>query len=1036
MSYRPYHGHGQGQQGSQQPLSLPGMNPPPSYMPVSGNGGYQQFASPQQQQQQFYSMPQHQGPQSYLPTPHAQQQLAQAQYGGMQTAYQGYDTAGQSFGGHQMHQQQPEAAQYAPPANVWQQQQSPGGQNMIYQQQFQQPHHQQQQQMYQRHVASPQQHIQQRQQGHVSSPQQRAPSVPQSQGYRLPQAQQQPQHHQYSQQHAPQQQYQQQQRAHIQQQVQVPSPQPVQKQISSPAQPHNQQQTQQPRQGLQQQPQEIVQQPVQKAIEEPVPEPIAETTSNSVQHQSFTQPEPQQMQYVNLQDLQQLPPPPPITMGQVQSSSTSQPDHTNAWPSQNDSGTVKPMDIMLSSPQAQPLPPPQPQHQASHQQPPQSQTQKAGVATPRVKPSPLSSVSNSPAISARSPSITKKSPASTPKARPVDTVHLMVAVAEECFDKARGSVHDVAMSLNATRVDEYQKLISTGLACLEACLQSNRLSPRQEAKMRLRYATVLLEETENSMEAETAITKGISLCDKVGTPARLFDLARLTIFSEWLGRSQIFYKHPHWVYAFRFLKASFYMELGQTADASALENIRSIQVTASSRGDNALSAFASILEGLALLKSSKDGNMEKVQACIAQIAKFQFDPSVHIMQLDVLTLLLDLSSSINHSSTDSAVHKLKQIQDRLDACGDWHNVKSDFLIPVKKQPSTGHTISSDTAGIIRSGEDAPVDFLVMSFMTKMELTSLVFTCTGLVNVHKSTAHGRRSADFWREGLRVLELWDETTAGIRYGPNISLQEAIQQREWRLEAQCYLNLLLGLHAASHCQWDLVKQFMVKLETLVTPSTQGILRLLAIYLSGVFYQGTGELQAAMDIFRSPTFDLAQRGTGVKAAHRELAMLAGLNRLFIMQDPTQRDDPETFDLIEQLDSLCSNHYNADLRTAWHNVMASIATDPPQQLNHQKTHIQSAVGGSKSTNNVFGAAITLAIMRNRLFENIVGEQALKSAMAAAKQAQRSGNILWQSVTNGMLAQSLEVMGKQEEAVQNWDKATREAQEAFVVGRS
>jgi len=91
----------------------------------------------------------------------------------------------------------------------------------------------------------------------------------------------------------------------------------------------------------------------------------------------------------------------------------------------------------------------------------------------------------------------------------------MVAVAEECFEKARSSVHDVAMSMNATRIEEYQKLISTGLACLEACLQSNRLSPRQEAKMRLRYATILLEETENSMEAETAITKGISLCEKV-----------------------------------------------------------------------------------------------------------------------------------------------------------------------------------------------------------------------------------------------------------------------------------------------------------------------------------------------------------------------------------------------------------------------------------------------------------------------------------------------------------------------------------------
>ena len=79
------------------------------------------------------------------------------------------------------------------------------------------------------------------------------------------------------------------------------------------------------------------------------------------------------------------------------------------------------------------------------------------------------------------------------------------------------------------------------------------------------------------------------------------------------------------------------MELGQTADASALENIRAIQMTANARGDNALCVFASILEGLTLLKASKDGNLEKVQTCIAQVAKFQFDDSVHIMQLDILT---------------------------------------------------------------------------------------------------------------------------------------------------------------------------------------------------------------------------------------------------------------------------------------------------------------------------------------------------------------------------------------------------------------
>lgn len=277
----------------------------------------------------------------------------------------------------------------------------------------------------------------------------------------------------------------------------------------------------------------------------------------------------------------------------------------------------------------------------------------------------------------------------------------------------------------------------------------------------------------------------------------------------------------------------------------------------------------------------------------------------------------------------------------------------------------------------------------------------------------------------------FSIGDSTTAGISYGPSISLQEAIRQREWRLEAQAYLNILLGLYAASHCQWDTVKQFVVKLESLITPSTQSILRLLAIYLSGVYHQGIADLHTAISIFRNPSFDLGQRGTGVKAAHRELAMLAGLNRLWIMQHPSQRNDGETLDLLEQLQPLCVSHHNLDLRTAWHNVMAALVTDPPQQLNQQKQHIQTAMNGSRSTNNVLGAAVTLAIMRSRLFENVIGEQALKSALAAAKQAQRSGNVLWQSVADGMLAQSYEVQGQREEAAREWDKATREAAEAF-----
>jgi hypothetical protein len=119
----------------------------------------------------------------------------------------------------------------------------------------------------------------------------------------------------------------------------------------------------------------------------------------------------------------------------------------------------------------------------------------------------------------RSPSVSStKSPAPTPALIPhhQDTNSLLICVAEDMFTKARREVLGVADSLNPQSVQEYQKMIATGLGCLETVLGSNKLAPRLEAKLQLRYASILCEETNNVMEAETALTKGITLCDKVG----------------------------------------------------------------------------------------------------------------------------------------------------------------------------------------------------------------------------------------------------------------------------------------------------------------------------------------------------------------------------------------------------------------------------------------------------------------------------------------------------------------------------------------
>lgn len=110
-----------------------------------------------------------------------------------------------------------------------------------------------------------------------------------------------------------------------------------------------------------------------------------------------------------------------------------------------------------------------------------------------------------------------KSPLASHAPLQVETLPLLVCVAEDCFSKARASVIGAGRSRDANAVGEYHKLIATGLGCLEVAMQSNKLWPRLEARLRLRYAGVLIEETANTMEAETALTKGISLCDKVHT---------------------------------------------------------------------------------------------------------------------------------------------------------------------------------------------------------------------------------------------------------------------------------------------------------------------------------------------------------------------------------------------------------------------------------------------------------------------------------------------------------------------------------------
>ena len=184
------------------------------------------------------------------------------------------------------------------------------------------------------------------------------------------------------------------------------------------------------------------------------------------------------------------------------------------------------------------------------------------------------------------------------------------------------------------------------------------------------------------------------------------------------------YKHVHWVYAFRFLKAAFHLQSGTAADIHALENLKKIALIAQQRGEKAIFVIATLLEGLAHLSTTKDDWITRVQTCIAQASKLQLDESVHLPQIDVLLLLLDLTCSLRQKSHQMSRQKLGALQKKLEDLRDspeW--ASSEMLLPIVRSTTSSQTISNDTRAILRPGNES-TDYLVLSALGKQETYAL------------------------------------------------------------------------------------------------------------------------------------------------------------------------------------------------------------------------------------------------------------------------------------------------------------------------
>ncbi|KAI0019660.1 hypothetical protein F4780DRAFT_437446 [Xylariomycetidae sp. FL0641] len=762
----------------------------------------------------------------------------------------------------------------------------------------------------------------------------------------------------------------------------------------------------------------------------PSPRPPMQQVPNQQQRQQ--QPQPQQPQHYTQQvGWQQMPPPTqsPIPVPV----SIPSPAVQHPMPQSVNSP------VMAQSPQVPPQFPPNTQHRTSSASVRVEQANRVS-ASPRLT---SQAVTRSPSVSST------RSPAPGLVPHHQDTNSLLLCVAEDLFAKARRESRELAETVDAKNLQLYQKLVATGLGCLEVSLGSNKLAPRLEALVRLRYASILSEETNNIMEAETALTKGITLCERNRFADLKYAMQFLQVkllYSQGKERAAMIavdgrirdaevVKHVHWQYAFRFLKASFYLQSFNPTETHALENLRAIGALAVQRSDHAICVVASLVEGLSLLKVMKDDAVVRIQACIAQASKYQFENSAHVIQLEVLALMLDLACSLHQKSPQAIAQKLKALQDRMDGSIQnkaWGFAETQLLLPIRKPSTNFHTISSDTSGILRPGaENDAHDYLAMSFWSKLEAFTMTYTYSGLALLYQQPRNNERMFALWDEALGQIEKSHNLIKGI---PN-NLEEAIKNCDWRREVKCYLQILRGLHFATSTRWTKVKDCVSQLEKLIHPAPGNLIVLYTMYLAGAYHQGTGDLKGADEVFSHDKFSLdPERPQRRKPAELDVAILANFNLIWIRQHPSRRDDSYTQVLLDQLRPLCADHPNLEIRTAYNLVLAAIQTEPPTPMTAVKTHISAALNNAKALGDVQTLSIALNLMRAKLFQSIVGDQALKSAKAASTQAKKSGNTLWMSVADGMLAQSFDVQGQTAEAQKAWQDAITYSTQAFKTG--
>ncbi|KAF3907182.1 hypothetical protein ABW21_db0208529 [Orbilia brochopaga] len=534
----------------------------------------------------------------------------------------------------------------------------------------------------------------------------------------------------------------------------------------------------------------------------------------------------------------------------------------------------------------------------------------------------------------------------------------------------------------------YQTLVTAAIRCLEAALYQCKLQPKFEAALRLRYASVLEEETENMTDAEQILHKGILIAGKV-EPIPLNNFQDLKFAMQHLLVRIMFRMKPKAAFILlsqQIKETEVTQRTDEQDDNAAISSLRSAADMAKKRDDVCVYALANLMEAAVLLTHGVNG----VDSAKKAMTRASNVPLQAVPQLGFLFQMLDIMwATIQGSAIIETEAKMKLLQENMDGTDSWKLWPADgtFGIPVKP--------SSDRGG---------PEELRFRWLPKADLWALVWFLSGMVRTH-SNGFDKKSEACLKRGLEIVEglLSGNSDPGL-----YSMETATARVTWRKLLRLWITIQLIYCYAARSAWEeaitSLRQAEAQLSGIEDDSQQKFIKPWLVYTTAVVRQGTGNLSRALSTYQSLLSDRTS----------EIGIMAALNCAMILYGPRMQKPRQAREILESVTDYASGHRNPVIQGAFQVVKV--------QLERRDDRLNEMRGMLSTSNRIFRQAgahhmltITLALVCAKIF-NPDPHHHVNMSRATADCAIKSGDRLLQATTKNMYADALVRANRDSEA--------------------